>query len=73
MILESAHLQIRDGQNEAFEAAFRQASPIIASMPGYLEHELHRCLEVAGKYLLLVRWETLDDPTVGFRGSAAYQ
>ena len=73
MILESAHLQIRDGQNEAFEAAFRQASPIIASMPGYLEHELHRCLEVAGKYLLLVRWETLEDHTVGFRGSAAYQ
>jgi heme-degrading monooxygenase HmoA len=73
MILEVAILNVRAGQGEAFEAAFRQASPIIASMPGYLGHELQRCLEVGDKYVLLVRWETLEDHTVGFRGSARYQ
>ena len=30
-------------------------------------------MEVKGKYLLLVRWETLEDHTVGFRGSSKYQ
>ncbi|MCA9912149.1 MAG: antibiotic biosynthesis monooxygenase [Anaerolineae bacterium] len=73
MILESAMLHIRAGQSAEFEAAFRQASPIIASMQGYIRHELHRCMEVADKYLLLVWWETLEDHTEGFRGSAQYQ
>jgi heme-degrading monooxygenase HmoA len=73
MILEAALLNVRAGESDAFEAAFRRASPIIASTPGYVEHELQRCLEVEGKYLLLVRWQTLEAHTVGFRGSAGYQ
>src|SRR4051812_19827435 len=73
MILEVAVLPVRPGQQEAFEQAFRQASTIIASMPGYLGHELQRCLEVSDQYLLLVRWEQLEDHTVSFRGSAEYQ
>jgi heme-degrading monooxygenase HmoA len=73
MILEAAMLQVRPGMQSEFEAAFRQASPIIASMPGYRGHQLQRCLEVAAKYLLLVRWDTLDDHTVGFRTSPEYQ
>ncbi|MBC8076585.1 MAG: antibiotic biosynthesis monooxygenase [Chloroflexales bacterium] len=73
MILEAAMLYVRHGQEQAFEDAFRQASPIIAASPGYQRHELQRCLEAPGKYLLLVRWNTLEDHTVGFRGSPAYQ
>jgi heme-degrading monooxygenase HmoA len=73
MILEVAILNVRPGQGAAFAAAFRQASPIIASMPGYVGHELQCCLEVRDKYVLLVRWETLEDHTVGFRGSPRYQ
>lgn len=73
MILEAVILKIRAGQSDAFEAAFAQAAPIIASMQGYLSHELHRCLETPDQYLLLVRWQTLEDHTVGFRGSAEYQ
>src|SRR5688500_13254635 len=73
MILEAAFLQVKAGQAEAFEAAFREASPIIASMKGYIRNELQNCLEVENKYLLLVQWETLEDHTVGFRASAEYQ
>jgi heme-degrading monooxygenase HmoA len=73
MILEAAMLNVKAGREEEFEAAFRSASRIIASMSGYLSHELHCCLEVRGKYLLLVRWERLEDHTVGFRGSPEYQ
>jgi heme-degrading monooxygenase HmoA len=72
MILEAALLQVREGQADPFEAAFREASAIIAASPGYLGHELQRCVEVTGRYLLLVRWETLGAHTVGFRGSPAY-
>lgn len=72
-ILEAVMLQIKPGTASAFEAAFRQASPIIASMKGYCGHDLHRCLETPGKYLLLVRWETVEDHTIGFRESPDYQ
>lgn len=73
MILEVAVLDVRPGESEAFEAAFREAQAIIASMPGYRSHQLQRCVENADRYLLLVEWETLEAHTVGFRGSAEYQ
>lgn len=73
MILEAVMLQVKEGEEEEYEEVFRQASAIISSMRGYLSHELQRCMEVKGKYLLLVKWETLEDHTVGFRESAEYQ
>lgn len=73
MILEVAVLDVRPGESEAFEAAFREAQAIIASMPGYRSHQLQRCVENADRYLLLVEWDTLEAHTVGFRGSAEYQ
>ena len=73
MILECAHMQVRDGQAEAFERAFAEAQAIIASMPGYRSHELQRCIEKAGHYLLLVEWDTVADHEEGFRKSPQYQ
>lgn len=73
MILEAAILQIKQGMEEEYEEAFRQASDIIASMKGYISHELQKCIEVEGKYILLVKWETLEDHAIGFRQSKAYQ
>ncbi len=73
MILEVAMLDILPGREADFEAAFATASGIISSMPGYVSHELQRCLETPSRYVLLVRWETLEDHTVGFRGSPQYQ
>lgn len=73
MILEAAVLYVKPGMEKEYEGAFRQASAIISSMNGYLSHELQRCMEVKGKYLLLVEWEKLEDHTVGFRESLEYQ
>lgn len=73
MVLEIADLQVRSGQAAAFEQAFAQARSIIAAMPGHLGHELQRCIEDDHRYTLLVRWQTLEDHTVGFRQSPQYQ
>jgi heme-degrading monooxygenase HmoA len=73
VILEAAPLQVKSGQTQAFEAAFRQAQAIIASMPGYQSHELQRCIEREGHYLLLVRWNSVADHEEGFRKSPQYQ
>lgn len=72
MILEVAPLHIRSGQSEAFETAFREAQLIVSGMPGYISHELQRCLERPNEYLLLVRWESVEAHEVGFRRSPEY-
>jgi heme-degrading monooxygenase HmoA len=73
MILEAASLQVKPGQYEEFESAFRKAQAIISSMPGYRSHELQRCIEREGLYLLLVRWDSVEAHEVGFRKSPQYQ
>ena len=73
MILEAAFLQVQPGQSDAFESAFREAQLIISVMPGYQSHELQRCLEREGQYLLLVRWDNVDAHEEGFRKSPQYQ
>jgi heme-degrading monooxygenase HmoA len=73
VILESASLQVKPGETAAFEVAFATAERIIASMPGYRSHELQRCLERAGHYLLLVHWDSVEAHETGFRKSAPYQ
>ncbi|HET9905297.1 MAG TPA: antibiotic biosynthesis monooxygenase [Anaerolineales bacterium] len=73
MILEVAILDVIPGKETEFEAAFVQAAPIIASMDGYVSHQLQKCLERQYRYILLVNWETLEAHTVGFRGSDQYQ
>ncbi len=73
MILEAAILNVRSGQEAAFESAIRAAKPLIAATPGFVDIDVQRCLERPSNYLLLVRWETLEDHTVGFRQSERYQ
>jgi heme-degrading monooxygenase HmoA len=73
VILEVAPLSVRHDQTKEFETAFGQAQKIIASMPGYVSHELQRCLEQTNLYVLLVRWQRLEDHEVGFRKSLHYQ
>ena len=73
MILEVAVLNVKPGQAADFEAAFSGAQRIIANMPGYISHQLQHCIEHSSQYLLLVNWQTLEDHTIGFRGSEEYQ
>jgi heme-degrading monooxygenase HmoA len=72
MILEAAVLHVPAGQEPAFEQAMAQAATVIAGSPGYLRHELQRCIETNGRYLLLVRWATLEAHTISFRQSPAF-
>jgi heme-degrading monooxygenase HmoA len=73
MILEVATLDVKPGQKSEFELAFARAQSIIASMPGYVSHQLQHCVERDNRYLLLVNWQTLEDHTEGFRQSSQYQ
>lgn len=73
MILEMAHIEVKSGAEAAFEAAVAEAAPLFAAARGCLGMELHRVLESPDRYVLMVRWATLEDHTVHFRESAAFQ
>lgn len=73
MVLEHALLPVVAGREEAFEAAYATARPLVAATPGFRRLSLSRCLERPGTYLLLVEWERLEDHTEGFRGSERYE
>jgi heme-degrading monooxygenase HmoA len=73
MILEAAILNVKPGQEAAFEDAMRAARPLIAATPGFIDISVQRSLETPANYLLLVRWQTLEDHTAGFRQSDRFK
>ncbi|WP_029936933.1 antibiotic biosynthesis monooxygenase family protein [Sphingomonas sp. UNC305MFCol5.2] len=73
MIVEHALLNVRPGQSEAFESAMREARPLIAASPGFVEIEVRPAAERADLYLLRVVWTDIAAHREGFRMSDRYQ
>ncbi|MBP6380785.1 MAG: antibiotic biosynthesis monooxygenase [Sphingorhabdus sp.] len=72
MIIEHALLQVRPGEEAAFEAAMAKARPLIAASPGFQGIEVRPAIEKPGLYLLLVRWDSIAHHRDGFRKSDRY-
>lgn len=73
MILEHADIRIDPSQASAFEAAIlRGVTTVIAHAKGFKGYKVNRSIESPGRYLLMIYWDTLEDHTVGFRGSPAF-
>jgi heme-degrading monooxygenase HmoA len=72
-ITEHALLDVIEGREAEFEAAFAVARDIPAQSEGFESLRLLRCVEHPSRYLLLIEWTTLEAHTVGFRGSALYE
>ena len=73
MITEIVLLYTRKKENDLFEVAFGEAQKMISEMEGYLGHELQKCMEKENKYVLIVRWKTIEDHMERFRKSEAYK
>jgi heme-degrading monooxygenase HmoA len=74
MILEHADIRIKPGTNADFDAAIeRGLTTVIAKAKGYLGSQVHKGIESADRYILTIRWATLEDHNVGFRQSPAFQ
>jgi heme-degrading monooxygenase HmoA len=73
MILEIAQIDVKPGMEAEFEANVGKAGPIFARAKGCKGMELQRSVEKPGRYRLFVKWETLENHTVDFRGSPDFQ
>jgi heme-degrading monooxygenase HmoA len=73
MILEIAQIDVKPGFEAEFEAGVASAAPLFQRAKGCGGMELQRSIEKPNRYRLFVRWATLEDHTVAFRGSADFQ
>jgi heme-degrading monooxygenase HmoA len=73
MILEIAQIDIKPGTEAEFESGVRQALPIFKRARGCRGLTLQRSIEKPSRFRLFIHWDTLENHTVDFRGSADFQ
>ena len=73
MVTEIAQIEIKSGMESEFEAGVKSAAPLFKRAKGCRSMELQRSVEKPNRYRLFVGWETLENHTVDFRGSADFQ
>jgi len=73
MILEVADIRIVPGRQAEFEQAVQHGlRTVFPQAKGFRGSKVQHSIESPERYLLLLEWDTLEDHTVGFRGSAAF-
>lgn len=73
MILEIADIRIKPGQQAAFETAVHTGmTTIFSKAKGCRSQQVRHSIESPERYVILLEWDTLEDHTVAFRGSAAF-
>ena len=73
MILEVADIRIAPGRQAQFEqAVLHGLRTVFPRAKGFRGSKVQHSVESPERYLLLLEWDTLEDHTVGFRGSAAF-
>ena len=73
MILELADIRIAPGQQAAFDEAIeRGVRSVISQARGFRGFQVQKGVESPERYLLMIEWDSLEDHTVAFRGSAAF-
>jgi len=73
MILEIAQIDMKSGMEAEFEANMKKVVPLFQRAKGCRDMTLQRSLETPNRYLGFIRWDTLENHTVDFRGSADFQ
>jgi len=74
MILEVADIRIQPGKQAEFDQAIiRGVETVIAKAKGFKGYNIQKGVETPERYLLMIKWETLENHTVDFRESAAFQ
>ena len=68
MILELADFRINADQCDAFDIALTRAlDTVVSKSVGYRGYSVNKCIETAGRYVLLLNWNTVENHTVDFR------
>lgn len=74
MILELADFRIQPGKQADFDIAIQRGiDQVISKAKGFNGYKINRGIESPERYILMIFWETLENHTVDFRESPAFQ
>ena len=74
MILEIADIRVKPGTQAEFDAAIEKGvSTVISKAKGFIGYKINKGIESPERYLLMIFWQTLENHTVDFRQSPAFQ
>ena len=73
MILEIAQIDVKPGTGQEFEQGVAKAAPLFQRAKGCRGVSLQRGIEKPTRYRLFIQWDTVENHTVDFRGSADFQ
>lgn len=74
MILELADIRIQPGKQAQFDAAIQKGvETVISKAKGFRGYKINKGIETPERYILMIFWETLENHTVDFRESPAFQ
>jgi quinol monooxygenase YgiN len=72
MVLEIAQIDVKPGMEAEFEAGVAMAAPVFRRAKGCTAMALQRSVEKPLRYRLFVTWDTVENHTVDFGGSADF-
>ena len=68
MILELADIRIPPGKQAEFDAAIQHGiATVVSTAKGFRGFEVHKGIESPERYVLMIRWDTLENHPVDFR------
>jgi heme-degrading monooxygenase HmoA len=74
MILELADIRIQPGKQHEFDAAIvKGVETVISKAKGFRGYKVNKGIESPERYILMIFWDTVENHTVDFRQSAAFQ
>jgi len=74
MILELVDIRIHPRKQAEFDVAIQQGlNEVIAHAQGFRGYKVNKGVESPERYLLTIFWDTLENHTVDFRQSEAFQ
>ena len=74
MILEVADFRIKPGTQSAFDEAIKRGvETVIAKAKGFRSYKVQKGIDSPERYLLMIYWDTVENHTVDFRQSPAFQ
>lgn len=74
MILEVADFRIRPGTQGEFDVAIKRGvETVIAKARGYRGYQVQKGIDSPERYLLMIHWDTVENHTIDFRQSPAFQ
>jgi len=74
MILELADIRIHAGKQAEFDAAIvKGIETVVSKAKGFRGYKVNKGVESPERYILMVFWESVENHTVDFRQSPAFQ